>query len=355
MNIPDTNAQITGLAYALKESISGYKTTTGPASGDAIIHELILESCQHNPWFIAEHVVYALESLANDLLKIADAEHALPGGGDISMPGDSPGGSDKSMPGDRTIGFLFRSAAPLEGLAELFYLIKHRCTCEVMLSREHEYMVKKFLLFLESFPGLSGNVKVNNVKLSNFSGLISMSELGTTTKDYFSKYKTLQLYQKGNSIILHGNEDESLLHKTAEMVCMYFGRSAQNVKVLFVPDEYDIDLLTPALEVYADQLYHNRYYNNFEYRKSAMIINHIPYKERGSLLITESASQAGYTGVLCIQRYSQAGDIMKNELSALYKPVNPVNELNFQSDQLSLSTYTHNHEKITNFLQSTGN
>lgn len=332
MSIPNINEQIIGLAYSLKESISNYRSGNTPPE-EAVINELISESCQHNPWFITDHVIYALELLSEDLVKVAGEQQSISGGN------------------KKKIAVLFRPVAPLEGVAELFHLVKYGYACEVMPSSDQQYILKKFLLFLENFPALSENIKENNHKFTDFSALISLSELGATTKDYFMKYQSLQLHRKGISFIVQGNEDDYHKNKIAEMICMYYGRSAQNVKVLFVPQDYNIDTLTPALELYADQLFHNRYYNNFEYRKSAMIINHIPFNERGPLLVTESSSQAGYTGVLCIQRYSSIDDILNNKLSNLYKPLNSDNEFNIPYDAISLSTLTQNSEKLNNFLQ----
>lgn len=333
MSIFNINEQIIGLACSLKESVTNYRSgKTNTASSETIIHELILESCQHNPWFIADHVVYALELLAEDLVKIAEDQQSIHNGN------------------EKRVAVLFRSYAPLEGVAELFQLVKYGYACEVKPSSDQQYILKKFLLYLNNFPALAGTIKENNHKFTDFSALISLSELGATTIDYFNKYQSLQLHRKGISCILNGNEDNSLKDKITEMVCMYYGRSTQNIKVLFVPHDYNINLLTPALELYADQLFHNRYYNNFEYRKSAMIINHISFNETGPLLVTESASQAGYTGVLCIQRYSSANDIMNNELSLMYKPLNSLDGFD-NIPSLSLSTLTHNYEKLNNFFQ----
>jgi hypothetical protein len=188
-------------------------------------------------------------------------------------------------------------------------------------------------------------------RFNEIGAVLAMAELGETTKEYFEKYAVLQLYGRGRSYIIDGNESDDLMTVIAAMICMYFGRGENSIKVLYIPEYYDFTRLKVAIAKYSDLLI-NRYYNNFEYRKSAMIINHLDYFEIGPLLVTTNESQAGYTSVLCIQRYNDLGDIESNKLIEQY-PLLKSGEGNPYSSygRLSLSTFISGYNMLVPFLR----
>jgi|GEM_PF-2985401 len=363
MGLNNTNEQIKDLAYTLKESIARYRRgEVETTSQDFIVYDIIRNSHQYNPWFIPEHMLFALELFLYDLdylLKkntiglIVDLEVLTLTEEQFIDTREADVLKDSLSKVKGNLAFLLRTNVPLEGMSELFLMASIGFNCEFKVSPELKQLFNKFLSLIKSteFSGLK--ISETESKFTEIGALISMAELGETTKDYFGKYPAIQLFSKGKSFIISGDESDELIDHITGLVCIYFGRSTRNVKVLFVPEKYDITLLKSSFEQYTDQLNHNRYYNNFEYRKSAMIINHIDYTEVGPLLITEDSRQAGYTGVLCIQRYNSIHNIKNNKLAEEYPLINKEGELiNIHDKRMNLSAFIDNYHELSSFFGS---
>lgn len=363
MELNNTNEQIKDLAYSLKESIARYRRgEVETSTQDFIVYDIIKNSSQFNPWFIPEHMIFALELFLLDLyymikknlmgplvnLKVFTiTEEQLNDSMEVEVIKNSLSRFEGNL------AFLLRANAPFEGIAELFLMAGLGFNCEVKVSPELKTFFNSVLSLIESSEINHLEINEADSKFTEIGALIALAELGETTKYYFEKYPTLQLFSKGMSFIIYGDESDEIIDHITELACMYFGRSTRNVKVLFIPEKYDITRLKSSFEQYTDQLNHNRYYNNFEYRKSAMIINHIDYTEVGPLLITEDPRQVGYTGVLCVQRYKSIDDIKNNWLLKEYSLINKIGEkFNIHDIRMNLSAFADNYHKLATFCST---
>ncbi|MFA6950807.1 MAG: hypothetical protein WCQ70_08990 [Lentimicrobiaceae bacterium] len=331
MNHQLINDQYLRLAYAIRKSTDNfYHHLPEQDEAEGMIRKVITDAALYNNWFIAGHMIHALALLADDLEMLAAME----------IPDTVP---------DKKVAVLHRTDAPVEGIAEILLMAKAGYHILVKPSNELMHLDRDIFSLVGLLTGLSEQITIteNNIKGAN--AVISFTELGDTLKDYLGKYPASQLYQKGASLLIDGNESSDQLNKIAEMTCMYYGRAQQNIRVLFVPEDYDTDLLTPAFKQYADHLNHNRYFNNYEYRKSAMIINHIQYVENGPLLLTEQQSQAGFISVLCIQRYKNKEDIIHNKLLHLY-PLSEQKGTGNSRPGLMLTNFNRNAGRLIEFM-----
>lgn len=336
MNHQLINDQYLRLAYAIRKSIDNfYHPLPEEDEAEGMIRKVIADASLYNSWFTAGHMILALALLADDLEMLAA----------IEIPGAVP---------NKKVAVLHRTDAPLEGIAEILLMAKAGYHILVKPSNELMHLDRDIFSLVGHLTGLSEQITITENNIKGADAVISFTEFGDTLKDYLGKYPALQLHQKGVSLLIDGNESSDRLHKIAEMTCMYYGRAQQNIRVLFVPEDYDTNLLTPAFNQYADHLYHNRYFNNYEYRKSAMIINHIQYVENGPILLTEKQSQAGFISVLCIQRYKSKEDIIHNKLLQLF----PLTEQKGTGNSMSglvLTNFNRNTGRLIEFMGTLNN
>lgn len=334
------NDQIRELALTIRESVNKYNGNNKPESPvDATIFDLIIDSKLHNPWFLPLHMVYALNSFADDLEFLA------------SKIGESQGLRDESLPSNKS-GCLLRASSPFEGLAELVYLAARGMSCEIKVDALLTFTLKKALSLINTVPILAGRLTLNEGPFTGINSIIAMTGLNSTQLEYFNKYPVLELSGKGVSLILNGKEDNNELDILTDAVCQYFGRSSQSVKVIFVPESYEIENFERSLSRFSEQLYHNRYYNNYEYRKSSLIFNKIAYNEIPPVIFTDDSNQAGYTSIICVQRYKDRADIYNNELITRFPLKNSVNEiLSSNNYNLSLSGFQFNLPLIEQFIE----
>ncbi|HLN53382.1 MAG TPA: hypothetical protein VK212_06710 [Lentimicrobium sp.] len=329
MNHTLINETTLKLALSLKKSYDCYVNSNIPETkADKLVNEFISEANQFNSWYTSEYAKKGLDLLIEDLLFVSD--YKLP-----ELP--EPNGS---------IGFLYKAGRSFDGLAEIIYSALHGFSCEVQVPAEDQSIFVKYLELISDFPAISKRIRVAD-NLRSASSLISFVHLNDTMREYFAKFRLLELHNDGASLILTGKENDEQLEKIAESICLFFGRSTRNVKLLFVPNNYNINRLQPYFSKFSDQLYHNRYYNNYDYRKSVMIINRIPFIEYAPLLITEETGQSGYTSVVVFIRYARINEVVNNEFSVKYPIINIHKN---ESIHYNLSGFKSNFHKLNEFL-----
>lgn len=322
------NEQITDFAYKLQKCAAEYISDDFSESGiEAKITSLIYSSSVENPWFVAEHIRYALVDFSEDLRKLAVSEY-------------------KTFHTVKTIAVYHRLNAPLEGIIELVFLSLSGFKIQVNVPSELEGYFKRLISIFNEIPVLSDKMTIVKDKFRTFDAIIALGQITDTAKSYFSKVPFLQLNSTGLSYELF-NPESIDYESIADQCCVYFGRSGNNIKKLILPDDFNLNTLSDKFDKYIDQLHHNKYFNNYEYRKAAMIINKIEYSECGPLLITEDQNQYGYIGVLCVFRVDknsfkniQAAD-SGNLMNAVINPQMPVQ---------SLSSFQRNISLLRNFL-----
>lgn len=294
-----TITELTRLSDLLRQSVSVYKNKQSPNSPDVeLVLGFIEETAFYQPWFIPEHLCIALSDLASELIKLE------------KFPENKHFFSE--------IGVLMRADAPLEGITELVYLAVSGFNLQVIVPVKMQQYFQGILRILEISPLIKNKIKISENYFSGIQAIVAFSEFNSTMNSYLSKYPLLQIYRKGLSFILTGTESDEVLSHIVFRICMFFGRSQSSIKVLFVPVNYSMEPLIRQFDQYSDQLIYHKYFNNYEYRKSVMLINQIPHETAGPLLITEDPGQAGFTGVLCIQKYTTESEINKSSLTASF-------------------------------------
>ncbi len=356
------NGKITDLAYSIQESLQRYKQGEEPATQfDSLVYEIVANSHLHNSWFVPSHILYSIELFVSDLQYIANNDLISQLNeiiATVSLEKDPQEVINTEVNKQQQnnlngkLAFLLRTEAPFEGIALLFLLSASGYECTAKVEARLQHLFKNILALIELKFNNQFWISQTESRFKEIGALLALADLGETAKEYFKKYPTLQLFSKGKSFIINGSESDDLLTTIATMICMYFGRGENNIKVLFIPERYDMERLKTVLEKYSDLLLNNRYYNNYEYRKSAMIINHLDYSEMGPLLITNNASQAGYTSVLCIQEYREAHEILCNKLLDQYPLINSrENAPDSGSTHISLSTFISSYHKLVPFIR----
>lgn len=322
-----------GISTYISNSLSENKVVDNSHNDSEadIVSEFIDEACKVNPWFVQNDMIFALQMLVDDLhfLNHEITKTPLP---DLSS---------------HTMHFVLGREAPLEGIADMLMFAAAGIQCKIIFPEKLGGYLKQLIRLFE-FVHLNDRL-ITAFRPGKVEGMVIMKDLNPTIEDYLKKFLSLHLFSRGRSYIATGYEDEKQWNTIAEMTCRYFGRGGQNIKVLFVPEGYDLTVFKRALEKYNWQINHHNYFNNFDYRKSSMIISKCNYEVAGSMLITESQNYAGFIGVLCVQYYSQNVNIKENELSLKYPVL--LDSISHTDNQLPLlSSFKADYQKIYDFI-----
>jgi len=260
-----------------------------------------------NPWYTPNHIRHALKNFALATGQI---------GGQVKIEAGS--GKNKS------VALLLRPGAPLEGLGEVLICAISGFHCLVSLKEEEIPLFRAVINLLGCYVnGIAENIDLIDGRLPEFDACIGVnSKLNSSVEKYFSRRPFVHFNSKGRSAILTGKESVGELEEIAEEICMYFGRSMHNVKTLFVPEGYDFGRLMDKFSRYADFINHSRYFNHYEYRKAAMLINQIKHLDNGFLLVTNDIGQLGFTGVLHFTTYQTMDHVLESDLLRDYPLAN---------------------------------
>jgi hypothetical protein len=329
------NDKIESIACLIEKCLSESGDDALPLDIKELADKLINESQIYNQWFVPDHVRYSLSLAVEECRFLNERLSNLPNIRDQANVDET---DDHAL-------CLYRPSAPLEGVLEmLLFALKYK-QCVLHVAEGQKTILETFIKIIETIPGLRNKLIISEKPVTNPRNVFVIGKINQTMKDYLSKYKFKQNHEEGTSVLISRDPDPQQLSALANQVCMFFGRSRNSCKVLYVHEDFNLKVLQPYFDEYKEQLFHNKYFNNYEYRKSVMIINNIPYEEIGPLLVTESQLQAGYVSVLCIQRYKKEEDIADNYLSGRFKMVTKSKKSELEWGKHTLSYFCRNYEE----------
>lgn len=126
---------------------------------------------------------------------------------------------------------------------------------------------------------------------------------------YFRNIPHIIRKNRSSCAVLMGEEDSSLLTTLGKDVFTYFGLGCRNVSKVYVPEDYDFTLLIKSFEPYQGIIHHHKYANNYDYQKSILLVNKIPFFDSGFLLITAHEGLVSPISVLYYQSYRDQIDL----------------------------------------------
>jgi hypothetical protein len=109
-------------------------------------------------------------------------------------------------------------------------------------------------------------------------------------EEYFGKYPHIIRRNRNSVAVLSGMETTEELYTLGEDIFSYFGLGCRNVSKLYVPHGYNFDTLLESLHEYREIIHHDKYKNNFDYNFTLYIMNGLPHKNNGCLLLKEDTA-----------------------------------------------------------------
>ncbi|REA59713.1 acyl-CoA reductase [Dyadobacter luteus] len=127
---------------------------------------------------------------------------------------------------------------------------------------------------------------------------------------YFSKKPHVIRKNRTSVAILDGQESTEELTALGKDIFQYFGLGCRNVSKLFVPAGYDFSKLYESLEVFRPVcVNHHKYFNNYEYNRSILLVNRIAHFDNGFLIFNESPALVSPISVVHFEFYDGADSV----------------------------------------------
>jgi len=121
---------------------------------------------------------------------------------------------------------------------------------------------------------------------------------------YFSKKPNIIRKNRTSLAVLTGSESDEELYALGKDILQYYGLGCRNVSKLMVPQGYDFTKFFIAIQS-LDTLYlnHHKYFNNYEYNKSILLVNRVLHYDNGFLMLTESPAPVSPISVVHYEMY----------------------------------------------------
>lgn len=115
---------------------------------------------------------------------------------------------------------------------------------------------------------------------------------------YFGKYPSIIRSNKTSVAVLSGEETLGQLTLLADDVYIYFGLGCRNVSKIYVPDNYNFEMLLNAFKKYNYFSDLTKYRNNYDYNLAIFIMNSQFYMINESIILTKNENVFSPVSVL---------------------------------------------------------
>ena len=127
---------------------------------------------------------------------------------------------------------------------------------------------------------------------------------------YFSQKPHIIRKNRTSVAVLTGTENREELTILGNDIFQYFGLGCRNVSKLFVPEGYDFTKFYESIGSFTNTcLHHHKYFNNYEYNKSILLVNRVLHYDNGFLLLTESPALVSPISVVHFEYYNSLEDV----------------------------------------------
>jgi len=251
-----------------------------------------------NAWFTPESIEMALNGIITMLdeskLKIWLSNYKLP---ELNTP--------------KTVALIMAGNIPLVGFHDLLCVLISGHHAQVKPSSKDsasfQFIVRE-LIALD--PDMQTKITATD-RLKDFDAVIATgSDNSSRYFDYyFGKYPNIIRRNRTSCAVLTGNETENDFRALAKDVFSYFGLGCRNVSKLYVPTGYDFSALLDSWEMFSEIRHHHKYTNNYDYQKSIMLVNSVPFLDNGFVMITQSEKTVSPISVLHYEYYTNQQEL----------------------------------------------
>ncbi|MBL7858347.1 MAG: acyl-CoA reductase [Cyclobacteriaceae bacterium] len=268
---------------------------------DEVEFQVLLEKVRNeNPWFTEESLLLSLNGLHNYLddgrLRRWKSNYSF------------------SIGASKVVALIMAGNIPLVGFHDLLCILITGNCAQIKQSSKDSILipfVTEKLIQLE--PRFSDRIKFVD-RLTDFDAVIATGSDNSSRyfQYYFGKYPHIIRQNRTSIAILTGTETDDELRALAEDAFSYFGLGCRNVSKLYVPEGYMFSKLFEQWQHRENIIHHHKYCNNYDYQKSIMLVNRIPFLDNGFVMLTESARLVSPISVIYYEYYKDLSSLKEN-------------------------------------------
>ncbi len=190
---------------------------------------------------------------------------------------------------NKTVGIIMAGNIPFVGLHDLLSAVASGRNVYCKLSSQDEVLMGHAILNLtQILPELSDKIAITE----NLKGIDYLIATGSNNsaryfEHYFKNIPCLIRKNRTSVSVLDGTETAEELTALSDDIYQYFGLGCRNITHLLLPRQFELKPLYEAYDKYIDIVNHHKYYNNYMYHKSILLMNLTKHYDNGFMLFQE--------------------------------------------------------------------
>ena len=259
----------------------------------------INESILHNSFFSKKNILKSLLSWSNVLTK-------------KSIDNFLSNYLIKIKKREKKVAIIMAGNIPLVGFHDFFCVILSGNFAIIKLSSKDSHLFKFILNFLvKENPDFSSKFDVVENKLQKFDAVIATGNNISANQFelYFKKYPKIIRRNRHSIAILNGNETKKEIELLANDIFYYYGLGCRNVSKIFIPNNYNLDILFKSFVLWNEVINKNSYANNYNYYRAIYLLNKEVFFDNGFVLLKESEKIGSPVGTIYFEYYKSDNQI----------------------------------------------
>jgi hypothetical protein len=265
------------------------------------IQQCFHEASIRNPWFTAKQISLAVHQVVENYLQ-AERLHKWLEAYDLNY--------DKQ----KEVALVLAGNIPMVGIHDIIcgYVANHRL--QIKLSEKDSVLIPFITKILTNFDQTLA-AQINFVeRIQNFDAVIATgsNRSGVFFESYFKKYPHIIRKNRSAVAVLAGTETKEDLQGLAQDIFAYFGLGCRNISKIYLPEDYNLELLLEFLHGYNEIVLHHKYKNNFDYNYALFMLNKDKFYINGALLLKEDSRIASRIASVHYEKYKSRTDLIRH-------------------------------------------
>tara|TARA_B110000037_G_scaffold82340_1_gene98037 strand:+ start:15789 stop:16835 length:1047 start_codon:yes stop_codon:yes gene_type:complete len=212
----------------------------------------------------------------------------------------------------KSIALIMAGNIPLVGFHDFLAVFLSGNKSVIKLSSDDKHLFPALVQILSLFdPTINEWVEIKEHKLEAFDGVIATGSDNSANyfHSYFGKYPNVIRKNRTSIAVLNGQESKADLVALGHDIFKFFGLGCRNVSQVWLPPDFNIDLLFEALYEFKEIANHNKYANNYDYNRAVYLMNLEDMLDNGFLLLKEDKKLNSPLGMLHYVRYNDTSEV----------------------------------------------
>ncbi|WP_242084747.1 acyl-CoA reductase [Aestuariivivens sediminis] len=268
---------------------------------DGFKHQIKLAE-EHNAWFTAENIRFALNSWAEAL-----TEHNV-------KTWLNPYAFNQVT--QKKVAIIMAGNIPLVGFHDFLSVLLSGHSVLVKPSSNDKHLLPYLAKYLEHVqPQFKDLIAFTYDKVEHFDAVIATGSNNTVRyfESYFKNKPSLIRNNRNSVAVLTGQETPDALEALSEDIFRYYGLGCRNVSKLFVPRDYKFDAFFEAIYHWHPIIDQVKYANNYDYNKAIYLMSEFNILDNGFFMIKEDTSYSSPIATLFYEYYDSP-DSLKEKL-----------------------------------------